>query len=203
MNREEIISRLNELHQYSTNISKYNRMLKEIPNREEEIKEWIKEETEKTELIQNEITGPLHQMYRDDMIGKYFCNVSTWSTSYNYIMLMYVTNTFVEKKSQYWNYDVICKQLGEFLYVQFSKNGELLEIDYTKQTDQFDMKGGYLSSHNIYGILSEGLNGWKEIDYNTYTKIIEKYRISSLTQEINLETLPNMCTDFKLPEENK
>ena len=201
MNREEIISKLKELHQYSTNISKYNRMLKEIPNREDEIKDWIAQDTEKIEQIQNEIAGPLHKMYRKDMIGKYFCNVSTWSTDHNYLMLMYVTDTFMEKKSQYWNYDVICKQLGEFLYVQFSKKGEVLEVDYTKQTDQFDMKGGYLSSHNIYGILSEGLIGWKQIDSDTYMKLIEKYIPTPLTPEINLETLPNMTTDFKLEEE--
>ena len=189
MNREEIISKIKELHQYSTNISKYNRMLKEIPNREDEIKDWIAQDTEKIEQIQNEISNPLHEMYRKDMIGRYFCNVSTWSTDHNYLMLMYVTDTFMEKKSQYWNYDVICKQLGEFLYVKFSKKGEVLEVDYTKKTDQFDMKGGYLSSHNIYGILSEGLNGWKEIDHDTYMKLIEKYIPTPLTPEINLKTV--------------
>ena len=48
MNREEIVSKINELHQYSINISKYNGMLKEIPNREDEIKDWIAQDTEKT-----------------------------------------------------------------------------------------------------------------------------------------------------------
>jgi hypothetical protein len=201
MNREEIILKLNELHELSVNVSKYNRTLKELPNKTDEINKWINDDTEKIKSIQNEIERPLHDMYRKDIIGKYFCNVCTWTTNNHSLMLMHVTDTFCEKKSQYWNYDVICKQLGEFLYINFTRNGDLIEVDYTKETDRYDMKGGYLSSHNLYGILSEKLNGWKEIDKKTYEDIISKYRPSPLTSDINLETLPNMTKDFTLSEE--
>lgn len=201
MNREEIISKINELHELSVNINKYNRTLKELPNKTDEINKWINDDDEKAKLIQNQILKPLHEIYRKDIIGKYFCNVCTWTTNHHSLMLMHVTDTFCEKKSQYWNYDAICKQLGEFLYISFSKNGDLLEVDYTKETDRYDMKGGYLSSHNLYGILSEKLNGWKEINEKTYEDIISKYRPTPLTSEINLETLPDMTTDFKLSEE--
>ena len=201
MNRKEIISKIKEIQKYSVNISKYKKMIDEIPSHKKDISNWILQEEQKIEDIHFEIDAPLQEMYRKDILGKYFCNIWTVASSHNSLMLMHVTDTFFDKKSQYYSYDAVCKQLGEFLFIEFNKSGDVMEIDYSKETAPWDMKGGYLSSHNLYGILSEGLNGWKEINKETYMKIINKYKPTPLTPKINLDTLPNMCTDFKLSEE--
>ena len=195
MKLEEIVEKIKKIHEFSCHISKYENMIKELPDRKNEIQKWIDDETKLIKDIQDEIADPLVEKYKNDVVGKYFCNICTWSTDHDYIMLTHVDDTFLEKKSVYHKYDMICKQLGEFLYISMTKEGDIIETDYTKLTSMFDFKGGYLSSHNLYGILSEGLNGWKEIDKNTYEKIVSKYRNTPLTPKYNLNTLNNFCKD--------
>lgn len=199
MTKEEILLKIKELHDSSIKCSHYETMSKDTAldkDKRNVVEKWIKDELAHIKSIQSEVKDPLKKMFYDDVHDKYLINVSTFSTSYDFVMLIHITNVYYKHKgSPYFKHDVVYSVNGEFAFGKFDKAGNTIETAYYKEIDEFDEVGPYLTTNNFYNMIPEGLNGWKEISKDYYESLISAYK-----QYINYDynTLENNASLVKL-----
>ena len=206
MTKEEILLKIKELHDSSIKCSHYETISKDTALDEDKknvVEKWIKDELNHIKSIQSEVKDPLKKMFYDDVHDKYLINVSTFSTSYNFVMLIHITNVYYKHKgSPYFKHDVVYGVNGEFTFGKFDKAGNIIETAYYKEIDEFDEVGPYLTTNNFYNMISEGLNGWKEISKEQYEKIIKDYR-SNIDFDYDKLTNKNLPVILKIPGNKK
>lgn len=180
MTKEQILLNLIELHNASIRHSHYTKIIEDeiIPeDKKIVIKQWADDELKHIKEIQNDTKIPLKKMFYEDVYDKYLINISTYSSSYNYIMLIHITDVYFKHKgSPYFKYDLVYGVNGEFAFGKFDKAGNTIETSYYKEIDEFDEVGPYLTTNHFYNLISEGLNGWKEISKDYYGALISSYK---------------------------
>jgi len=204
MTKEQILLNLKELHDSSIRHSHYIKIIEDeiIPeDKKIVIKQWADDELKHIQDIQDNTKIPLKNMFYNDVNDKYLINISTFSSDYNYIMLIHITGVYFKTKTNpYFKYDLVYDVNGEFAFGQFGKNGETIEISYYKNIDEFDEVGPYLTTNHFYNFIPEGLNGWKEISKEQYDNLIEKYKPNI---NYDFENLKNDSKDvcLKVPKD--
>ena len=202
MTKEQILLNLKELHNASIRHSHYTKMSEDeiIPeDKKIVIKQWADDELKYIKEIQNDIKIPLKKMFYEDVYNKYLINVSTYSSDYNYVMLIHITNIYFKHKgSPYFSHDLVYDVEGEFTFGKFDKSGNIIEISYYNKIDEFDKVGPYLTTNNFYNMIPEGLNGWKEISKEQYEKIIKDYR-PNIDFDYDKLTNKNLPVILKIP----
>lgn len=180
MTKEQILLNLKELHDSSIRHSHYIKIIEDkiIPeDKKIVIKQWADDELKHIKEIQNDTKIPLKKMFYEDVYDKYLINISTYSSSYNYIMLIHITDVYFKHKgSPYFSHDLVYDVEGEFAFGKFDKSGNIIEISYYNKIDEFDKVGPYLTTNHFYNLGCEGLNGWKEISKLQYDSMISAYK---------------------------
>ena len=197
MTKTEILSKLKELHEHSHKFLRYSELIREgktdYLDKKSQIEEWIKEENEICESLKKELKDPLHQMYYKDIVGKYLIRFDNYNQEQDqslclyHIIDIYFDHDADKNGSVYFKKDIVYNSLGELTCISF-KNYELDSMRYYKKTDPWDKVGAYTSTNHVYGMISENMNGWKEISEKTYEQIMKFIRIYPLTDKYNFNT---------------
>jgi hypothetical protein len=186
--KEETVQNLNKLHKLSANKSKYENLLKEVPEKKDDISGWIDEAKTEIETLKEVLKEFIPKFYGNEVLDKCFIR----RTEDKYHITLQLMNVKKIGHLSYTPYreDVAYGPEGEYLYIQMPLNGKFVnEIRYMKEVTVYDRCPGYLNSNSFFAD-EGGLNGWQLIDFQTYENLVNPYRND--TPAVSVDEIKNI-----------
>ena len=176
MDKHEILESVRKIHELSILHSTYQEAAKKCTGKYCEISRWADEIEAEIKDIKKRIRQAYRDLLYNDVFDKYLCRTNVKDDGSSYICIFHVTDVAELWKSVHYKYDCLFVPVGEYLRIRFDKDNNVESLDYVSKGDEYEHCAGYLTSNHIYHLIPESLNGWKEIDKETYDSIMSVYR---------------------------
>jgi hypothetical protein len=188
MTRDEIIEKINFLHELGSEEMTYESLINKCPKKKDEINKWIVDVRKEIDSLKDEIAPALRIQYNKDINGRYFIRISSGAISGGvpddyYMQLFYVNGVVKAHRKTPWHEDLVMDPIGKYYCIKVDKEFNIENISYDRQTDMFDNHPGYLDSNSYYGVKPDTVNGWKEISKDDFEMLMKKCNTAHLLNE--------------------